>query len=313
MEPIDYRSLKQTANEVIAAQRQTAGRTAVIFFLLLNALQLVISYLSSVFAPLPLFEDAADMMQYFSAGHTDDILKLLAFEVVALLFTPLFSGVFSAYCLKITQGQTANSKTLLGSLGTLGRFVLLFLLFVLAAFALCMLLSALSLLSVTVGMLCSAALSVGAVIVFYMLRLVLFSAAENKNILLAVKDCIRLTDGHKKELFLLDFSYLWFAILIALIPSVISALPDALLNAAAGFSDASFLTWVNGHLSLLDLISAVLGVIAVMPLYYRFYTSIQVTYALVYQKLKDLPAPQKETQPLAYMEFADHEHSETSE
>lgn len=303
MEPLDFRSLKQTAREVIDAQRKTSGRLAVVFFLLLNALQLLISYLSGLFVALPSFETAEDLMQYFAAGHTDSLLKLFGFEAASMLLSILFSGVFSAYCLKIAQGQPADRRTLRGSLGTVWRFALLFLLLVLAVLVLCMLLSALSLLSVTVGMLCSVLLSVGAVVVFYVLRPLLFSVAENKNIFSAVRECARLTSGHKKGLFLLDFSYLWFVILIALIPSVISGLPYALADAAVSLRNASLFSWVNDHFHLLELAGTVLGVIAILPLYYRFYTSIRLTYALVYQKLKSLPAPQKETQPLAYKEF----------
>lgn len=307
MEPVDYRALKEASHDIVEPQQRSAGWTAVVFFLILNLATIALNLASARFAPLPEFETTDELLQYFLNGHTEDLLRVLAFELATLGVSLLFTGIFSAYCLKITHGKRADQKTLLGCTDLIFRYLLLFILLLAAIFVISMVFSLIVALAPPFAMIFSALLAVGAVIAFYALRLVLFAVAdrEDANVLSAVRDCARRTKGHRMELFFLDISFLWFVLLIFLITSFLSFLPDAAFNLASTAGKTALTTWLTANYDMLSLGCSVAGVLAVLPLVYKFYTKIRVTYALVWQRLKQQPAQQEETQPLAYMEFPD--------
>lgn len=307
MDALDFRALKMAAHELVEPQQRSAGRTAVCYVLILNILQLILNALSARYIQLPDYETTEELLQYFMEGHTDTLMKMMAFSLVTVGISLLFSGVFSAYSLRITDGQPANGRTLLGCLGLLFRYLLFFVLLVAAAFVLSLVFSLLMTLAAPLAVILLFALCIGTVLLFYVLRLVLFSVADREDcrVLSAARDCARITKGHKKELFLLDVSFLWFVILITVISTVISMLPDAVLSIAAKAGNEALVSWFSANYGIVSLVGSFLGVLATLPLFYKFYTKIQVTYALAYRKLKELPEQSEGTQPLAYMEFSD--------
>lgn len=307
MEPLDIRALKEASNSIVEPQQRSAGRTAVIFVLILNIIHLILGYFFSQHVDLPDYETAEELLQYLLDGHTDQMVHMLSYELVSFALSFLLTGVFSGYSLRLTQGQPANGRTLAGCIGLLLRCLLLFVLLLAAAFAMSIVLSLVMIVSPVLTALGVIALSIAALILFYVFRLVLFSIADRKNgnIFPALKDCARITKGHKKELFILDFSFLWFIILVTVISTVVSTLPDAVITVAAKTGHEAVKTWIETNYSIMYYAGSLLGLLVTLPLYYKFYTKIHVTFALAYEHLKKQPLPQEETQPLAFMEFSD--------
>lgn len=309
MEPLNFSVLKITAHDALAPWRKAAGRTAACFFFVLGVLQFGLSLIADRFVALPGFESAEDMLQYFTSGHLEELMKLSLFNLLSFFLSLLFAAVFSAYCLKISQGSRPGGRTLLQSLPMLLRGFLLFVLFLAAIAVVSILLSLLGMLSSLLMLLAFAALMAGMLILLYALRLCLFTVADRKdcNVIAALKDSIRMTKGHKKRLLLLDLSFIWFYLLLSVISSVISSIPElvGIFVYELGFSEVYGRIAANG--SVLTLVFSAIGMLAVLPIYYKFQTYVQLTYALAYQQLKEQQPPKVETQPLAYKEFGNSE------
>lgn len=304
-QPLDLRALKQSARNLADSRRNAAGWTAVCFFLVLFVLQSAIALLSDAVIQLPTFQTAEEMILYFANGHTKELLLLLLFDVLPLMLTFIFITVFSAYCLKLTQGQPAGGNTLCSSLYAAFRGFLFIVLLLVALFVFSSLLSLLGLFIGNLVIVLLLACAVFAIVLFYALRLCLFSIADRKDshIFLALKDSITMTKGAKLMLFFLDLSFLWFMILLTVISLVCSLLPDAVSVFASGIGNTALSTWISANGAMLSPLCSVLGALLSLPLYYKYFTYIQLTYALVYQELSQKLLPRQDEQPLAYQEF----------
>ncbi len=285
------RSAKQTLAQAGKRPRLVAGLYAVV----LNGLLLLLQY-----AIQPLEEGLTYETLYnqLIAGDYHAILRMVGFDLLSLLFSFIFAAGMASYAVV----QTSGGKNRLGAsyiLRAAGAALLLFLLFLVstAALSLCMLLRLPGLLLMAVVLVCL-------VFLFYALRLSFYAVAESAPLspIKALGQCYRSSRGHRKEIFFLDFSFLWFTLLTGAISYFFAALPDTLLILAqsGGFTVAAGLLEANS--ALLSVVCSVLSLLAVGAMYYGCFAYIQFTYAFAYRQLLHLQPKRNAKYPLAYEE-----------
>lgn len=305
MAPLDYQSLKNTSRQILEPQKRTAGLTAVFFVLFTGILNLLLSLTADKLISLPDTLTGEALIQYFLDGHTKELIMLTVFDLAELCISLLCISLFSAYTLQIAQGRPAGGKTFFSTFRLLPRYLLLCILLAAALFALGFIASlALSFLYPLSSLLLIVA-TVLLGIVFYMFRLCLYAIADRPDcrIVTALRDCARFSNGHKKELLFFDIGFLWYTVIAILLSTVCAYIPDAIAAVGVKAGNAALSAWVQSNIGILDPACAVLSTIVILPLCYKFYTSINLTFALAYQQLKAQAAKSADTQPLAYQEF----------
>lgn len=297
MRPLDIPALKQTADALVSPRKRSSGLVAAIFMFLTDVLIFTVTF--------PLFRE---MQKYdlTAAALPQEAMTLSAMsDLINILLSLCFSAVFSFYCLKLLHGAPSDGKTLLKSFTAIPKILLPAVVTLAAIVAAAYLYSVLIANTPVLGMLFLLVLCLLAFALFYVFRLYLFSLADQDGFhpIRAMKECIQLTEGRKKTLFFLDLSFVWFSALTGLVFFVFSAIPDALLIFAENFEKTALAEWVETNYLWLSYVCSVIGFAAEVPLYYRFYTKIQLTFALAYESLKKRLQKSESTQPLAYMEF----------
>lgn len=297
MKPLNIPELKQTSKDLLLSCKRSSGLVAAFFMLVTNLLIFA--------ATFPIF---CKMQEYDASAAVlpDEPLMLsLLSDAISVLISFCFSAVFSAYCLKFLRGAPSDGKTLMKSFSAVPQALILIAAMAIFAAAAAFLYSYISLIDPMVGTLVLSVCTVLALVLYYIFRLCFFALADQKGFhpFRAMKECAQLTSGHKKDLFFLDLSFIWFSLLTGIVFFVFSAIPDALLILAESTGRAVMAEWISTNYLLLSVICSVAGYAAGMPLYYHFFTRIQLTFALAYQSLKRHLPKRKDTQPLAYMEF----------
>ena len=309
MTPLNYNSLKTASRQLLEPYRRTAGLTAVCVVLVMNILNLALSMVADRMFPLPDFQTTDELIKYFLDGHTNELIALTVCNLLTLAVSLLIVSLFSAYTLHIAQGQSAGGRAFLSTLRLLPRYLLLGVLLAVVLFGAGFLISlAVSFLYPLASLLVIVA-AVIMLIVFYLFRLSLYAIADRPDchILTAMRDCAKISKGHRMELFFFDIGFLWFTILTVFITTVCAMIPDAIAAVGTKAGNDALVSWVQTNLGILDPVCSLLGTVVALPLCYKFYTSINLTFALAYQQLKLQTPKQADTQPLAYQEFDDPE------